>query len=386
VDHEEQITAKIKEIEEKFGPFVSGVKDRLVALEQHATRPTGGPGAGGAPGTGEKAELDPVLGLPILTKSHRLVDNLPGNRDRSSEQKLNFGKWLRGAVTGNWTNAEAEQKALTTAGTGGALVLPEILGAELIDLARANVVCMAAGARTIPLGTGKATMPTLTTDVVGAWQAGELADIAVADPVIGPTDVATKTFACYIPKIAVQLFEDATDLLGHMLQDAFMRSFAVALDAAALKGVGTNAPLGLLNNGGVSKTSVAGGQITGDEISNAIKAIGLRNFTPNAYIYNPEAEAEINQKKASTSGVYLGVPADVAKLAKFVTSAADNDAFVGDFTRMIFFIRTPVTVEVSRVGDGDAWKSLAVSIRAYLRADVVCTHLGAFEVLTNFGS
>ena len=293
----------------------------------------------------------------------------------------------KGAVTGNWDGAVEERKALTTAGTDGALVLPDILGAEIIDLARANMVCVAAGARVVPLSTGKATLPTLTSDVVGAWQQGESVDIATTTPEIGPTDVVTHTLAAYIEKVPVQLFEDATDLLGRMLSDAFVRSFAVKVDGAALKGAGGSyEPLGLLNNSGVLKTSVAAGQLTADEIAIAIGLIKDRNYIPNAYILNGEAEKQLDIKKASTSGEYLGLPTGVAALQRLVTSAADNDCYVGDFTRLLFFVRTPINIELSRVGDGSAWKSLSISIRAYMRVDVLPTHPGAFQVLQNFGS
>ena len=336
-----------------------------------------------AGGPGGKAPVDPNSGLPILGREHRMLDNMAFEGGRPPH--LDFGKWCRGAATGNWTDAPEEHRALTVAGTSGGLVLPEILGAEIIDLARANVVCIQAGARTIPLSTGKATLPTLTSDVVGAWQAGENVDIATTAPVIGPTQVVTHTLACYIPQISVQLYEDAPDALGSMLKDAFTRSFAVALDGAALKGAGgANTPTGLLNNASVHQTNVSAGQLTGDEISAAIALIKLRNYQPNSVIYDPSGEWELDTKKASTAGSYLGLPTGVARLNHFVTSAADNDAYVGDFSRLVFFIRTPINIEFSRVGDGTAWTGLSVSMRAYLRADVLATHPGAFEVLTNY--
>jgi HK97 family phage major capsid protein len=193
--------------------------------------------------------------------------------------------------------------------------------------------------------------------------------------------------AAYVPQISLQLFEDAPDLVAQMLQDAFMRSFAVALDAAALTGAGgANEPLGLSNNSSVQQTSISGGQITADELSAGVAKVKWRNYVPSAIIYSPDAESELAVKKASTGGEYLGFPAGVAELPKYVTSSASNNAYVGDFNRMMFFIRTGLNLEFSRTGDGTAWKGLAVSLRGYMRATVVTGHPGAFQILTGYTS
>jgi HK97 family phage major capsid protein len=381
-----ELLDKLTSFGDAFESFKTKQNERLFAIEQRLGAPTGGPGGPGNPSPGLKAPIDPVLRTPILSKEHKLIDNLvplPGGGERP---KLDFGKWLKGAVTGNWDGAPEERKALTTAGTDGALVVPDILGAEIIDLARANIVCIAAGARTVPLSTGKATLPTLLSDVVGAWQQGENVDIATTTPEIGPTDVVTHTLACYIEKVPVQLFEDATSLLGAMLSDAFIRSFATKLDGAALRGAGGNyEPLGLLANSGVAKSEIDA-TLTADNIASAIAEIKNRNYIPGAYILDGVSEKILDTAKASTGGQYLGLPASVEALQRLVTSAAGVNVFVGDFSKLVFFVRTPINLELSRTGDGGAWKSLSISIRAYMRVDVVATNPGAFQALETSGS
>ena len=86
------------------------------------------------------------------------------------------------------------------------------------------------------------------------------------------------------------------------------------------------------------------------------------------------------------TGNYLNPPEDVAQLGQYRTVSADNDVYVGDWSWLWFLPRTSINMEISRVGDGTAWKKLGVAIRAYLRADVVAVNPNAFQVITNFGS
>jgi HK97 family phage major capsid protein len=185
--------------------------------------------------------------------------------------------------------------------------------------------------------------------------------------------------------ISVELFEDAPALFA-FLQGAFGRSMGVQLDFAGLKGSDTYGPVGLLTNGAVPQTSAAAGKVTFDEISSAIEKVRDRNFEPNSYVISPEGAGELNRTKASTSGVYLGPPQDVAQLAQYRTVSADNDVYVGQWEHLWFLPRTSITMEVSRIGDGTAWLKLGVAVRAYLRCDVVAVNPNAFQIVTNFGS
>jgi HK97 family phage major capsid protein len=356
---------------------------RLLGIEQHIVAGAmGGNASQSQEAAGEKAPVDSISGLAVLSLKHRCIDNLPPSIERKG---LSLSKFLRGVVTGLWTNAAEERKSLdeTTLPGGGYLLVPE-LSAQFIDIMRAQTRCVQAGAVTIPMATSQLRVPVLNTDVSTAWKT-ELATIQVAAPDFGQVLAQAHTLAGYIPTISVELFEDS-DLVTQMITQAFTRSMAVAVDAAALTGTGAPGPTGLKSNVLVAQTPVAGGPLSSDELSLAVANIRGRNYQPNAYIVGPWGAGELARAKAVSSGVYLGRSADVAPLAELVTTSAGGDVFLGDFTRMAFFPRTGVTIEISRVGDGTAWSKLAVSIRAYLRLDVAATEPRAFQILVGYGS
>jgi HK97 family phage major capsid protein len=65
--------------------------------------------------------------------------------------------------------------------------------------------------------------------------------------------------------VSVELFEDS-DLVTRMIIQAFARSMAVAVDAAALTGTGAPAPTGLKSNAAVPQNSTSPGPFTWDSI------------------------------------------------------------------------------------------------------------------------
>jgi HK97 family phage major capsid protein len=353
---------------------------RLLAVEQRLSAPRGQGGPREDPG--QKAPIDEQSGLPILTKAHKVIDNLPDGEERKG---LDLGRFLRGVATGSWQGAAEERKSLdeSSNATGGYLLTPE-LSADFIDQMRAKMVCIAAGARTIPMSTSTLRVPTLNTDITASWKA-ELATIATAAPDFGAVTATAHTLAGYIPLISVELFEDS-DLVSQMVTQAFARNMAVALDASALVGTGTNSPTGLKNNGLVAQTSVSAGALNWDEISVGVTNIRLRNYEPNAFVVGPWGAGELARQKASTAGSYLGPANDSSPLTELVSTSAAGDVFIGDFTRMAFFPRTDMRLEVSRVGDGSSWTKLAVSIRAYLRADAIALEPRAFQSLIGYTS
>jgi len=355
---------------------------RMLALEQRLTAVRGsgsGPGAE-SESTAGPAPRDHKTGLPILTKRHRLADNLPTGESRG----LDAGKYLRGLITNDWSGAPEERKTFSElTGAAGQYALPLEVSAQFIDFARNASACIAAGAVTYPLTQATLRIPVLTQDLVSSWKQ-ELADVQDVGGTIDKHDATAHTLAGSA-LVSVELFEDAPALIA-FLQNAWGRSMGQQLDFAGLRGADTYGPVGLLNNGAVHQTSATAGAITYDEISLAIQAIRDRNFEPNSYVLGPEGAGELARTRAVPTGNYLEPPEDVAALRQYRTVSADNDVYVGDWSWLWFLPRTSINMEISRVGDGSAWKRLGVAIRAYLRADVVAVNPNAFEIISNFGS
>jgi HK97 family phage major capsid protein len=352
---------------------------RLIAIEQKLTAPRGGSEYLPESKSAGPAPKDQKTGLPILTKSHRLADNLPPGEVRG----LDAGKYLRGVITNDWTGAVEERKTFSElTGAAGAYTLPFEVSAQFIDFARNASACVRAGAITYPMNQSTLRIPVLSEDLVSSWKQ-ELADVQDVGGQIDKHDATPHTLAGSA-LVSVELFEDAPGLVA-FLQSAWGRSMGQQLDFAALKGAETYGPVGLLNNGAVHQTA-GSGPLTYDQISLAIQAIRDRNFEPNSYVVGPEGSGELARTRAVPTGNYLNPPEDVAQLNQYRTVSADNDVFIGDWSWLWFLVRTSINMEVSRVGDGSAWKKLGVALRAYLRADVVCVNPNAFQIVTNFGS
>src|SRR6266853_2211543 len=101
--------ASLENVEQELKSFIgrhdratAETKSRLLAVEQRITAPRS---FGDDTGSETKAiaPKDPQTGTPILSKNHRLSDNLPGEK-----RGLDPGKYLRGLITGSWEGAPEE--------------------------------------------------------------------------------------------------------------------------------------------------------------------------------------------------------------------------------------------------------------------------------------
>src|SRR5205085_4360258 len=77
-------------------------------------------------------------------------------------RQFSVGRAVRGMVTGDWSDAELEQRALAEGvDSMGGFVTPEILSANVIDRIRAQAQVLNAGATTVPMDSDKVSVPRL---------------------------------------------------------------------------------------------------------------------------------------------------------------------------------------------------------------------------------
>jgi HK97 family phage major capsid protein len=372
-----ELSTKLLEIEASLARFIPEQKARLLIVEQALTAPNKG---GTYTESKAIAPRDAMSGMPILSKSHKFVDNMPAGFEKKG---LDIGRLLKGMVTGNWTGAAEEKKSMSeTSGPAGQYTLPLEISAMWIDFARAASVCVAAGANSLPLTSSTLRVPVLASDIVCSWKQ-ELDTVPDVSPVLDKVDATAHTLAGEL-LVSMELFEDSA-MVGDIITSAFTRSMGQQLDQAALNGAATYGPLGLTGNSAVASFAGTAEAATYDEISLAIQDVRQRNYTPNAYIVSPKGAGGLDRLRAVPTGNYLRPPDDVAALSRHVTSAALDDVFVGDFTKLFFFPRTAIHIELSREAPG-AWDKLGIAIRAYLRSDCAAVAPRAFEIISSFGS
>lgn len=316
----------------------------------------------------------------FLTAEHRMVDFAKGSYAPEQDQ-LNFGKYFRGLLTGNWHEADAERRAMSegTATAGGHMV-PTPLSTSIIDKMRNQAVIFRAGAITVPMTSQTLKFARLTTDPTGAWTA-ENTTISASDAVFDSVTFTARKLAALV-KMSVELVEDAPNAT-EVVENAIAESLALELDRVALYGSGTPPePRGIFNDANVPVVSMGtnGAALTDyDELLDAVFTVIANNGTPKAAIYAPRTAAVIEKWKDSQNQP-LVAPPSWAALTKLVSNQVSitstqgsatnaSSVFVGDFATVGVGMRTQLMLEASREA-GTAFADGQVWIRAYLRSDV----------------
>ena len=386
--------------ESKYASCLNAARQLKLDIENLPTRDAPEPDIGDGAPAPAPVLLRTAEGREVrsLAPADRLAD-LPEVRASLPEgmkpEELDFGRLLRGMVTGEWRDAQAEKRAMSIsdAALGGFLV-PDILSSQIIDKARNQARVIQAGARTIPMTSSTLALAKVVTDPVPAWKA-EGAEAGFTEGTLGSVKLVAKTLIG-VTSASVELFEDAVNA-GDLVGDLLASALTLELDRAALLGDGSAIePTGVRNHLGIQTIDMGtnGGALTSyDDFSTAVELLEIAN-TPNdalAVIYNPRESGALDRLKDSTNQP-LRPPESWTGLRKFTTnqipidltkgtSSDASDAFVGDWKQLFIGVRTSLRIEASReAGDSTsgAFKNLQVWIRAYLRADVVAVKADHF--------
>ena len=372
-----------RELKELLTGRLSDIERRLDAFETERSRPA-------APGSEPAVGEDGLPRVKSLLKPRQKVLSLVGNDlpDNAKPREFSLGRWLKGVVTGDWQGADLELATVKTRALGtsddtaGGYLLPSVVSAEIIDLARAAATFIRAGAQTIPLTDSNKTFPTLEADPTAYWK-DENDTITESAPTFGRILAAPKTLTCLI-KSSIELIEDAGPVLDRFLNEVLSRVLANEVDRVAYFGQNSgnlSEPLGIWNWPGV-QTQASGGSNFIDDSLDAAKLIFDANFNGDygqlAFISTPAVMNAILQLKTTTSE-YMVAPEAFSQIKKFATTqmptnlgAGSNEhgMIVGHFPSAALLVRTPIRIEATRYGAG-AMERLQVAIRAYLRADIV---------------
>ena len=331
----------------------------------------------------------------ILTRDHRVADwvRMRGlDRREAFTGELDLGRYLRGLVTGQWDGADAERRAMSEGvqASGGYLV-PTILAAELIDLARAQARVMQAGARIVPMASQKVDVAKWTGDPSAAWHT-ENQPIVPSDATIGKVTLEAKSLAA-LTIVSRELIEDAPNIEAELV-NAFAAQLALTWDKAALYGSGTAPePRGIKNTSGVT-IQTFGGENGGtptdwDFLVDAVGALQDANETPTAMIYAPRTERVLSTLKDDT-GQYLAPPEILSGIPRYTTNQVPvdltvgtstdcSDVFVADWRQLLIGVRTQLVITPLR----ERWADSAqLGFLAWWRGDVAVARPGAFTVVT----
>lgn len=305
---------------------------------------------------------------------------------------LDFGRYVRGMVTGNWRESDMERRAMSEGTlTAGGYAVPTILSSQIIDLARNRAQVLAAGAQLVPMSNQTVDLAKWAGDPTAAWHS-ENATITPSDAVLGRVRLQAKTLASIVIA-SRELIEDADPLtVSQSLTQAFAAQFALTVDLAALYGAGVAPqPQGLKTASGVTVTPIGanGAPPTNyDWLVNSVFAVRAANETPNAVLYAPRTAKSLALLKDTTNQP-LQAPAYLDNVARFETAqiptnlvvgtsgTTTSDAFCGDWTQLLVGVRTDLKIQVLSERYVDAGQ---VGFSAWWRGDIGMARTAAFNI------
>ena len=329
--------------------------------------------------------VDAATGRPltVLNSTDKLADN---SKDDGRQGGINFGDIVRGMATGKATPDVRNALSEGTDSQGG-FTVPAILLPQLIDRMRAQQTVVKAGARTVMLDTMKTTIARLDTDPTAAWR-NENAAVANSDAVFSAVVLQPRSLAVIV-QLSMELLEDSINL-NEAMQRAFSGSFAVELDRVALYGSGSAPqPLGIFNTSGIGSVSMGanGAALTNyDPLVDAWQALADANSPlPTAAIMAPRSSAKLAKLK-DTQNQPLRKPPLIEALPMYSTTSTPitqtqgtsniaSSIIVGDFTQLLFGIRTDLRIQLLR----ELYAATGqYAFLCHLRADVAVEHPQAF--------
>lgn len=131
----------------------------------------------------------------------------------------------------------AMQQSVFTA--GGSTIAQNFVASELIELLRAKAAVRRAGARSLPLVNGSATLPKVTGGATTYWRGNE-GDIAPpSELTTGDITLTEKELTCLVP-VNNNLLRNSNIAVDRLIRDDMVRAAANSEDIAFLKGPGTS--------------------------------------------------------------------------------------------------------------------------------------------------
>ena len=299
-----------------------------------------------------------------------------------------IGRYLTARLTGQDTTAFAGAITTTDVEGGGSLLTPT-LSRRWVDLARANSVCIKAGAETLPMNSPEVQIARVSADPTSYWRA-EGTSVTASSVTFDRVTLRAKTLACIVP-VTLEMLEDVQNL-PQMIESVMAAAMGAKLDDACLSGTGAGSePQGIYAYSTVNSVTSVGTPNNYAEVSEAVGEILTDNYPDDvsqlAWVMDPR-DAETYDQLVDTLGQPLRPTPWVEKLRRFHTTSIDetlggsgNESWmvVGDFRQMVIGMRTSGVmlriIDAGSVTDGDSVSHNAVDelkffIVAHMRADM----------------
>lgn len=290
-----------------------------------------------------------------------------------------------------------EKRVVTTGSTpaGSNLIATDHAGGQFISLLRAASVVQRAGARVLSGLTGNLDIPREKASPAVAW-VGENGALTPGDAAFDTTPLTPK-HAGVLTEYSRNMIQQSSPDVESLFRELMARDLAGALDKAALRGGGSNEPVGVLATDGIGDHSAtAPGRA---DVWKLIELVETANATPGSFVMSPAVAhllrttpVEVDGSDVAVSADYVmaardalqGLPAFVTnQLANTFGSPADDGALLlGDFSELLVGYWSSFDLLVNPY-ESTAYSKGNVQIRAMLTADVAVRHKGAFAAIAD---
>lgn len=293
------------------------------------------------------------------------------SRLASNERKpLDLGKYVRGAVTGNWDGASEERAAMGTTATG--VIIPAVLSGQIIDKARNISLFTSAGVPVYPMESNNLTIARVASDPVFGFKQ-ELAPATESEFSLDSVKLESKTAYGYA-YVSLEAIQSASNL-SQILTQVFAKALAETIDNGLLYGRGSEhfEPAGIMTDTEIN--SITAKNTRYNDFLDAIAAVKGYNGNPTHCGINSETDRIINGL-CDGNGNVLTVPKAYEDMTKIVSNqlksdtSKGSDAIVFDPNAIAIGMQKQITFRM--ITDSDyCIKNGAVGFQIYSMIDCV---------------
>lgn len=325
-----------------------------------------------------RAEFRDMHGRPVyvLNPEHRLAQLDTNRRDDG----VSVGGMIAAWLSPHRADLKHHRRALSESlNTAGAVLVADELSSTVLDLMRAQSVCIQAGAQTLPMASDTLTIARVATDPSFTMKAENTA-LDESDPTFDSIGLYAKKIGCIV-RMSREVVEDSGNI-ATLVENTLAQALAVEIDRQALVGTGAAELTGLHLAAGLTEASI--GAVTDyTEVNSALVKLLNVNQRPNAWILNPTMAMHYEGLKETVGGQYLTAPPTVAGLRRLVTSSLpatgypgsnESGMFIGDFTQLLFGVRRAITVERT---DQRYWAEDQIGLKVTTRLDTALARSNA---------
>lgn len=313
---------------------------------------------------------------------------------RGAEDKSSLSDFLRGVA--GLRSTESVRNALSTGtDSAGGYVLPSFLQLELLAALAPVSSLLTAGAGIALLEEGAKSHRIAAVDTIptAAWRA-EGGALATSDPALRSVDIVPRSLSFQF-KASRELLADSANL-EQALFVVIAQAFAKEVDRAGLRGSGiAPEPRGLLNTTGIQAVTngVNGASLATTAYSNLVSAmqaiLQADAGMPKAAIMSPRSLSILAGLLDSTSQPRskpeilrdwnLIATSQVPNTLTVGTSTDCSEIYVGDFSKVVFFLREGFSVQLLN----ELYASTGeIGFACHARVDVAALYPAGIAVVT----